>query len=438
MSDIINELEILISKIHQIKLNLKKSPQRKYLKFTLDEKVRIIRNTYNNIIDLLAKFESSIESNHFNFLIKAARLEFDEANNLLQSKLKNYKKKLSWRSVICSIIFINSLKNTATRKNLVSDKIVKMPSVDIKLGTALVNTYDGSPAQLNAFLDAVALFVDTVDAAYENATPAEKNAARATVVRFIRTRLTGAARQFIGELNDLQEILDELKLRCASKATSDSIVAKLKATKQITTTDNFCDVVEKLTNELKSAYLNEKIPTDTADKMATKRGVEALIGGIKNPDTKLILKAGNFSKFDDAVQKLQENDVPESSSSKSQVLYVRNYSNNRIRGRGYSTRGSRPRGRQPFNNDRYYGNYFSNQNRGNFNNNWRGGNQRTRGRDLRQSAFYAQALNPNQNMQQIHPPSVQPATQSNFQQPHNVIQNGNIHPLGVPLGQHTQ
>lgn len=121
--------------------------------------------------------------------------------------------------------------------------------------------------------------------------------------------MTGIARQAIGELNETQAMLDANKTRCASKTTSDNILAKLKSVKQSSTTENFCDAVEKLTNDLRSAYITEKIPQDRAEIMATKRGVETLISGIKNSDTKLILKAGTFSKFQDAVQKLQENEA---------------------------------------------------------------------------------------------------------------------------------
>lgn len=62
-------------------------------------------------------------------------------------------------------------------------------------------------------------------------------------------------------------------------------------------------------------YVEEKIPADKANQMATKSGVEALIGGISNYDTKLILKIGTFTKINEAIQKLQENDNGEKSRS---------------------------------------------------------------------------------------------------------------------------
>ena len=286
-----------------------------------------------------------------------------------------------------------------------------MPSVDIKLGTALVNTYDGSPAQLNAFIDAVTLFADTVEAEFEAATAAQKVTAQNTVVRFIKTRLTGVARQAIGELNELQQILNAIKLRCASKATSDAILAKLKITKQNSTSEQFCDAVEKLTNDLRSTYLTEGIPPDTAEKMATKRGVETLINGIKNQDTKLILKAGNFEKINDAVQKLQENDSSESLQQK-HIFHATQRGHGRHRyQRGQSGRGYGPRGRNTYNNSGRYNNnrnfnqYNNNGYRTGNNNNWRGrGNQQSyyRNQGAGQQIYYA-----NQNQGNVQIPQQQ-------------------------------
>ena len=45
-----------------------------------------------------------------------------------------------------------------------------MPTTDIKLGTTLVQNYDGSPDNVRSFLDTVALFLDTVNAEFAEAT----------------------------------------------------------------------------------------------------------------------------------------------------------------------------------------------------------------------------------------------------------------------------
>lgn len=47
MTDAGADIEILIGKIHKIKVNLKKALHRRYLKYTLDEKLRTVKSLYN-------------------------------------------------------------------------------------------------------------------------------------------------------------------------------------------------------------------------------------------------------------------------------------------------------------------------------------------------------------------------------------------------------
>lgn len=362
------KIQKIIKELSKILNNLKKAPFRNYKRATLLQKLSNATTLYKDLELILVSSEKYIPDNLLNFYIKGSRLEYNEIKELIKLKLetKNY---ISIVTSVLVIVYCIKLKKACR-------KIVSMPTVDIKLGTSLVNTYDGSPAQLNAFVDAVALYSDTVDAEFQAATADQKAAAKATVVRFVKTRLIGSARQAIGELNDLQQIIAAIKLRCGAKISADGVLAKLKAARQTSSTENFCETVEKLADDLRSAYINENIPADTAEKMATKRGVEALATGIKNPESKLIMKAGTFGKISDAVQKLQENESREPSTSRPQIFHVRGHHiGYRGRGRGFSGRGNRPRGRNSFHNGRYNGNsIFSNNFRTSSNGNWRGGN----------------------------------------------------------------
>lgn len=353
----IESIELDVQTLIKIQNNLKKSINKKYKKETLQSKRQYILALFNDIETNLIENEQYIPEAKLNFYIRASREAVFEIKQIIDKKLNEHSRSKN-----------SDIKDIRNSEN--------MPTVDMKLGTSLVNTYDGSPGQLSAFVDAVELFSDTVDTTFNAASAAEKATAQATVVRFVKTRLTGKARQAIGELNDLQQIIDAIKLRCGAKISADGVLAKLKAARQTSSTEIFCETVEKLTNDLRSAYINENIPADTAEKMATKRGVEALANGIKNPDTKLILKAGTFEKISDAVQKLQENDNQEPSTSRPQIFHVRGQHNGyRGRGRGFSGRGNRPRGRNSFHNGRYNGNNnYSNNFRTGSNNNWRGGN----------------------------------------------------------------
>lgn len=124
-------------------------------------------------------------------------------------------------------IKFKTLSKTIILLRRLTTLITKIPVVDIKLGTALVNTYDGCSEKLNAFIDAVALFNDTVDAEFAAATVAQKTAAAETVFKFIKTRLTGNARHVITGAHNFNEVLTKLKSKCASKITSDNLKAKL-------------------------------------------------------------------------------------------------------------------------------------------------------------------------------------------------------------------
>lgn len=107
-----------------------------------------------------------------------------------------------------------------------------------------------APENLDAFIDAVNLFRDTVENDFAASTSVQQAAARVTVVRFVKSRLTGVARQVIAEANDLQEILDAVKQHCESKITSDNIIAKLKTLRQKESAESFCSDIEKLTTQL--------------------------------------------------------------------------------------------------------------------------------------------------------------------------------------------
>ena len=119
-----------------------------------------------------------------------------------------------------------------------------MAKVDIRLGTTLVQTYDGAPENLEAFIDAVNLFNDTVTNDFANAIAPQKEAAQLTVLRFVKTRLAGVARQVITDAINLEGLLDTLKQHCESKITSDNLTVKLKTLKQKDSTENFCDEIE--------------------------------------------------------------------------------------------------------------------------------------------------------------------------------------------------
>ena len=264
---------------------------------------------------------------------------------------------------------------------------------------------------------------------------------RAAALNTILSRLEGKARAAVGSNpQDVEEIIQKLKDKCKITIAPETVVAKLNATKQSGEVSKFTQDIEKLTLELERAYINEQVPVDTASRMAVKAGVKALASGIRSEETKLLLKAGQFTTLDSAIEKITENEP----SSTSQIFHASagNPGNNRYLKHG--NRQSRNNSRGHFNsnsnsnvhsNFRGRGNYRGHGNfRGqygsqrNYHHSFRGGNNFRGGNFRHQSrVFYAQQENmqaPQQlnvggttGMMGTTGMNVQPAQQSNQQVP---------------------
>lgn len=161
----------------------------------------------------------------------------------------------------------------------------------------------------------------------------------AMAVKFIKTRLSGKARSgFPENLATIDDLINHIKLKCKDPTTPDIIIAKLNATKQRGQITSFCEEIDNLCAKLENCYILQEIPENIAKTMSTKAGVTALINGINASDTKLILKAGNFSSIKEALQKAQE---CATDTSPSQIFNVRRRQQNErhksnFRGNGFN------------------------------------------------------------------------------------------------------
>ena len=281
--------------------------------------------------------------------------------------------------------------------------------------------------------------------------------------------MTGKPRQAISGANTINEVLLKIKEQCSPKRTSDNLRAKLKAAKQKNNNvTQFCDEVEQLTSRLASQYIDETIPANKANQMATKAGIETLIDGINNSEAKVILKAGNFKTISEATQKLQEGDYD--SKPQANVFYARGNQPQRGQGRGRYNNGGRnpnhyyrPTNRQQGTHTRFPNNQQNFNNQNNYQQQNRFPNQRGRGN---RGSWYGtprfQYQHPQQRMpQQIYytqtnPPSLpqlqqqiqnqQPQQLQNQQQQQIQQQQQQIHPniqnqpnfLGEQYGQRIQ
>ncbi|XP_062549700.1 myb-like protein P [Armigeres subalbatus] len=250
----------------------------------------------------------------------------------------------------------------------------------IKVITSLVPSYDGNPDRLNNVISSLIACKALVNA--ENS---------AAAIQTILSRLEGKARAAVtDDPLDIDDIINRLKDKCSTTATPNSILAKLNALKQRDSFEKFTQGIEKLTLELERAYLNENVPLDTATKLATGAGIKALTNGVKNDETKLLLKAGQFTALSKAVEKASENEAEKQTNvanvfpihgrnsqrgtTSSSNSYRNNYQNNRgnfqfHRGSSQNYRGNVQNYRGNFQN--YRGNFHQNRgkahsNRGSF------------------------------------------------------------------------
>lgn len=295
----------------------------------------------------------------------------------------------------------------------------------VKIISSLVPHYEGESDKLPCVVDAL----HAVDAFMTDAT-------RQTGIRVILSKFAGKARHAIGQNpNTVQEIIDALKQKCKSTETPEMIIAKMNSTKQSGEVSKFTESIEKLTAQLENAYIGDDIPAATATKMAVSTGIKSLINGLKQQESKLLLKAGQFPTISSAVQKILENEQSTGQSSQMFVTnraaksYDRNGNYNRSSNRGYRGRGRNNYNGYPNNYSNSRNNYNEYPNNYSNNSGWRGrgnSNQRGRGgnRGRYANAYYQQQIaGTNQNAPPVTAPQVQG--------------QNNIHPLGQPFGQHT-
>lgn len=435
-----------IAKLSTILTNFNKAPNRSYTKkFLLNQKDQS-EKVYNYIIDCLVHSESKLTQSEIQFYTKGAKQKYDDIILKLNTKLVNAKDpQFSLKTIVLALTYVTKLRSKVRSK-------FTMAKVDLKLGHSLVDSYGGEPEKLEAFVESANLFADLVNAENSAATAEIQRAAKGTVFRFIKTRLTGSARNVIAQAETLTQLIDALKKQSGEKNTPSNILAKLKALRQTNTTESFGCEVEKLTEQLKATYINSGMPVGLATKMATDSGVDTLINGAKNQKTQLIVQAGTFSNISEAIQKMLKSD--ETSSNTAQIFWNVRGNHNSRGGRG--TRGNMRNFYRNQNAD------FSSQNRNNrgsfnpryshqgnrrfhnnrFQNNGRGRGNGNGGHPM----YYVQQMGPTQlppnsniSPQNFVNMQIPQNPQQIFPMPQQHNQNvNNIHPLGQPFGQHTQ
>lgn len=341
--------------------------------------------------------QKNLADSLINKLTGAAQIENSKENSILLEKakkvhlailslveIKSKSQVTSFKGAATALIFAIKVKNKA-----------KMSAIElIRTIPLLIPIYQGDGEKLTSTVAALKACKSLID-----------NTNQAIALQVILSRLEGKARAAVGDApQNIDEIIAKLEEKCKIKIAPETVVAKLNATKQVGEIGKFTETIEKLTLDLERAYISENVPVDTATRMSVKAGVKALAAGVKNSETRLLLKAGQFSTLTAAVEKVTENETTEKPTNS--VLHFRQNSRNNPHNDGRSTNNyhrGRGNGNRPANygrNGRYQSNDSSNYRRNNNGNGYHrqnnqnyGRNQRGRFHNQAPRVFYAQSGN---------------------------------------------
>lgn len=311
-------------KLKTLNLYLKKAINTKISEETLKRKLVVANELYTTVLKELGKNREQLPATQIEKINTNVVQWYQEIVTILQSKFEKlgchkYTKQLP---VLPYSFKVGKLSgnNMAVANN----------TFDIKTATALVQPYNGEPEALESFLDSTNLLGELMGA--DN---------QPMCVKFLRTRLTGKARMGLPEnLASIQALVENVKTRCATKATPADLMAKLKATKQKGNLKQFCAEVEDICAKLHNMYLSKQVPEEVASTMTTEAGVETLVNGVNNQKLEMILRAGSFATVSEAIQKINKNSNETRPNGPTEMGQIFAYNSRRpFRGGGRPNRG---------------------------------------------------------------------------------------------------
>lgn len=262
---------------------------------------------------------------------------------------------------------IKTHQATGTENIPKSDKITQtltQPPNNVKMadfeylanvGRVIRHTYDGDPGALDAFI-----------AAIEMASAASPGNLQTTLVKCIRTKLTGKALEAVpAETQNATEVIRLLKEKIKTENTKVVMGRFLALKADRSSMKKFSDEAEELADKLRKAYICDGIPSDVAKKMTIEKTVEMCRLSAKSPLVRSVLASTHFEEPKDVVAKF----ITESSAEKTEAQILSFGRNTNFRG----NQNSRGRGGHRNNNRGGYSNRHNGyNNRGNFRGRGRG------------------------------------------------------------------
>lgn len=238
--------------------NLKRNLTRSYLLTTLERKKRYCEQKFREGIALLADLEDDLKETTFHNYKARLNIAFEEVNNLLLTKINQMSAKL-----------------------------------DLSLALKLVKPFDGSVTQLTSYMESVELLSE-----YSEGVP------EASILKFLKTTLTGAAHGSIDGATTVRGAFEALRTKFAIKITPKAVENEMSSKKQLQKTiSEFGAEIDGLAAKLAAAHVSagtfasEAAAANIVDPIA----VQAFVDGLKDPSTKFFLKARNPPNLNKAI-----------------------------------------------------------------------------------------------------------------------------------------
>lgn len=311
-----------------------------------EEITRNLLNLYNNFIEILNRNWNNLGEDHKLIIRKYFNAIRDRVLRAYQVLKVRYQIPTSCLKQINPEILYEESESSDSEEDKITENMALSTVEFFNLASKILpNEYDGSFDKQQAFLDALDL-LKANSAGNEN-----------TAIAYVRTKLIGKARDLIVENDNLESIIE--KIRTNIKGESSKLVSsKLLALKQNSKSSvQYASEVEALAANLRRAYISEGVPATVADTYTTNVAVSSLSKNAMSEKAKLIIEAGTFTNYQDALSKFintnAENDVPA-------IYQLRGAGSNR-NGRNYKNTGNK---HYNYNNQR---NYVPNNNRGRYN-----------------------------------------------------------------------
>ncbi|XP_033236585.1 uncharacterized protein [Drosophila pseudoobscura] len=167
---------------------------------------------------------------------------------------------------------------------------VKKDRQYVKLVSSSIPEFDGSKQSLQRFLTALKI-TDRTNGDQED-----------LAIEVIKSKITGSILYKVQSEQTINGIIQKLNDN-VKRESSDVIKAKISNIKQKgKTASQYTTDIDNLRKQLEASYIDEGLDADNANKFSTKESIAAMTRNCEHDKLRLLLEAGNFNTFNDAME----------------------------------------------------------------------------------------------------------------------------------------